>query len=626
MVKEIAFDSLAQGLNELKDKGLIVSDKRFNAKSLRKECASYADEYKDKIIQDAKEGGYFVALQGPYGPIQDPETKENKIDNEDTFKLYLKEIKKISEESNNPIWGRTEIEGKMICEKYKVQITAIELRNEEVGGLHVTTSEVGKNSNTIYIVNYKNHFVPLLSDLQQDIKEISREEAYEVPHSLDADTRELNKDDVDKWAKPKISVRAEDSTATRFDGQIILQLEDDPVVMEAAARLAAKHPESSVIVQLDAQRNYQEVYGNLDTLKGQENLRWQVVGHGRSNIIDKTLGGYSATELADEIADFTIELDTEYNISSSPKYISLVGCSLVDTIEMNYARELALSLDEQGIRADIAARSARVAVTYTGKKLTEDSSGKWKHKISEDKIIYAWNQDGELVPQIGKRATELLKSIDLAENFHQSMSELYKSNQLPEGKWWPILRNVAKDTKTDSYQVKFINAEQQLQTATTHDQRIINFIEDYNEKLAIVKEAYDNAGTQGRSVFDVESVDGLNSAFIVKTLIPWFANKSRMAVADDNVPEILKTALQVHTWVNLAQMGHGAVEDIDKTAGLYEAAIAISEGKEVASVTTSSLQHVSTGAGVLLNIGSVVLDSITAIKLREREVKIGQKI
>ncbi|XP_076298895.1 fructose-1,6-bisphosphatase isoform X2 [Lasioglossum baleicum] len=68
----------------------------------------------------------------------------------------------------------------MICEKYSTKIRVIRLRDEGIDGLHVTKDKVGKG-NTIYIVNYRNHFIPLLSNIKKDIKksiEVSREEAY----------------------------------------------------------------------------------------------------------------------------------------------------------------------------------------------------------------------------------------------------------------------------------------------------------------------------------------------------------------------------------------------------------------------------------------------------------------
>ncbi|MGL9761053.1 MAG: ankyrin repeat domain-containing protein [Wolbachia sp.] len=175
------FDSIAQGLNELKNNGLITSDKNFNVKSLREDCANSAGEYKGEIIKDAKGGGYAVALQGPYGSIEDPKTREDKIDDEKTFRNYVDKMKKTFEGSGNAIWGRPEIEGKIICKKYKVKIKVIELRDEQVDGLHVTTDEVGTGNHIVYIMNYRSHFVPLLSKIIKNIeesKEVSRKEVY----------------------------------------------------------------------------------------------------------------------------------------------------------------------------------------------------------------------------------------------------------------------------------------------------------------------------------------------------------------------------------------------------------------------------------------------------------------
>ncbi|MFS1538814.1 MAG: C80 family cysteine peptidase [Candidatus Phlomobacter fragariae] len=42
---------------------------------------------------------------------------------------------------------------------------------------------------------------------------------------------------------------------SRFDGQLIIQLENHPIEREAANRLVKKHPQISVLVQLDRQEN-----------------------------------------------------------------------------------------------------------------------------------------------------------------------------------------------------------------------------------------------------------------------------------------------------------------------------------------------------------------------------------
>uniref|UniRef100_A0A1A9VJP2 OTU domain-containing protein n=1 Tax=Glossina austeni TaxID=7395 RepID=A0A1A9VJP2_GLOAU len=169
------FDSIAQGLNELKDKGLITDSKGFSVKSLRENCKQYAQQ----ANQSRKDSWLGNALKGEgekfceYIPLVEFTAED--IENASSGS----EIKILKLE--NAIWGRPEIEGKMICEKYGVKVRTIELRDKEIDGLHVTKGKVGTGNNIIYIVNYRNHFVPLLSNIEKDIKrsiKVSREEAY----------------------------------------------------------------------------------------------------------------------------------------------------------------------------------------------------------------------------------------------------------------------------------------------------------------------------------------------------------------------------------------------------------------------------------------------------------------
>ncbi|WP_114975199.1 alpha/beta fold hydrolase, partial [Vibrio cholerae] len=108
-----------------------------------------------------------------------------------------------------------------------------------------------------------------------------------------ADGKILHNQDVNGWGPITVTPTI-DGGETRFDGQIIVQMENDDVVSKAAANLAGKHPESSVVVQLDSDGNYRVVYGDPSKLDGK--LRWQLVGHGRdhSESNNTRLSGYSA--------------------------------------------------------------------------------------------------------------------------------------------------------------------------------------------------------------------------------------------------------------------------------------------------------------------------------------------
>lgn len=202
---------------------------------------------------------------------------------------------------------------------------------------------------------------------------------------------------VNEWERFAVTSQAE-VTTTRFDGQIIIQTENDPVVAKAAANLAGKHPNKSVVVQVDSEGNYRVVYGDPAHLSG--NLRWQIVGHGRheSDNHNLRLSGYSASELSINLAKFQQDLSQSMNIDAKPKHISLVGCSLIsgDT-QTGFARQFMTAMDKQGLRSDISARSTDVAVDPTGRKFTFDEHGNWVNQKKDNKVVLSWNEQGEII-------------------------------------------------------------------------------------------------------------------------------------------------------------------------------------------------------------------------------------
>ncbi|MBD0392088.1 hypothetical protein IC220_06640 [Wolbachia endosymbiont of Pentalonia nigronervosa] len=228
------FDSVAQGLNELKDKGLIKNSERVNVKSLREVCANNASKYRDKIIKDA--GDYFVPQKNvafPHlGSIKDE--KGNYVpDVQGTFKKYLDCIKKVATE-NGPIhiWGRPEIEGKMISNEYKLKLYFYSVNEEDgqkitvtkitpdsddqevfIEGVNLDQLHKDSNEKVVRIVNYKKHFVPLLSGLEEDIKEavkVSRKEVYglEDRSSLSL-IEDIENYDFEEGAEQKSQVQAQ---------------------------------------------------------------------------------------------------------------------------------------------------------------------------------------------------------------------------------------------------------------------------------------------------------------------------------------------------------------------------------------------------------------------------------
>ncbi|MGR3038826.1 MARTX multifunctional-autoprocessing repeats-in-toxin holotoxin RtxA [Vibrio vulnificus] len=212
-----------------------------------------------------------------------------------------------------------------------------------------------------------------------------------------ADGKILHNQNVNDWERVVVTPTA-DGGETRFDGQIIVQMENDAVAAKAAANLAGKHPESSVVVQLDSDGNYRVVYGDPSKLDGK--LRWQLVGHGRdhSESNNTRLSGYSADELAVKLASFQQMFNQAEKIGSKPDHISIVGCSLVsDDKQKGFGHQFINAMDANGLRLDVSVRSSELAVDETGRKHTKDANGNWVQKAESNKVSLSWNEQGDVV-------------------------------------------------------------------------------------------------------------------------------------------------------------------------------------------------------------------------------------
>ncbi|CAL1289858.1 unnamed protein product [Larinioides sclopetarius] len=214
------FDSVAQGLNELQIKGLITGSSKFSVKSLRKTCKQYAQQVK----QSKRDSWFDSALKGEGRKV----CKYIR-----SIEFTVRDVKSTSSDSKiKIIRGRPEIEGKLICEKYEVKMRIIELRDEEIEGF-VFKSKLGAGKTIIYIVNYRNHFVPLLSNIEKNVKrsiKVCREEVYRnvissnskkfpqsfistlfqdnenLSHKLSSHSKSLSKEDHETSKKPSCSI------------------------------------------------------------------------------------------------------------------------------------------------------------------------------------------------------------------------------------------------------------------------------------------------------------------------------------------------------------------------------------------------------------------------------------
>lgn len=185
------FDSIAQGLKQ------ILQNQEFTIKSIREDCYHYvldnADDIwntnmslKEIIAQDAFAGGY------------------GKIDNsvEANFNNYLAGIRLTAEDVKTigrkytTIWGRPNIEGRIICRKYNLQLHTIEkhkIMEEEIWTNEITDGSGSKpcevidynDDNIIHIINIgNNHFIPLLCKPQDELLSSHNQVTSSNEHSI----------------------------------------------------------------------------------------------------------------------------------------------------------------------------------------------------------------------------------------------------------------------------------------------------------------------------------------------------------------------------------------------------------------------------------------------------------
>ncbi|ABK37082.1 MARTX multifunctional-autoprocessing repeats-in-toxin holotoxin RtxA [Aeromonas hydrophila] len=246
-------------------------------------------------------------------------------------------------------------------------------------------------------VDADNRFHLQGDDVSQRVEYADVGRKWTPPAALDGADQPVRNQRVEQWQRPEV-VPGSEGGETRFTSQVIIQTEDDPVAAKAAASLAGKHPDRSLVVQLDADGNYRVVYGDPAQLAG--NIRWQVVGHGRDadGQNNSRLSGYSADELAGHLRRLGDRLQQEAGVTTKPSHISLVGCSLVsDDLQTGFARRFIQALDNEGIRTQVSARSSEVAVDQGGRKHTRNEADVWARKVAANKVVLTLDDAGEPV-------------------------------------------------------------------------------------------------------------------------------------------------------------------------------------------------------------------------------------
>ncbi|WP_025127307.1 TcdA/TcdB pore-forming domain-containing protein [Pseudomonas sp. PH1b] len=199
--------------------------------------------------------------------------------------------------------------------------------------------------------------------------------------------------------------------------------------------------------------------------------------------------------------------------------------------------------------------------------------------------------------------------------FEAASTRLARENQLGS-QWIPIIATTER-TPEGRYQVQFINRDQpeRTQLLTTHDGTFFEFRRFVDEHMRVFNQHFTLEHGQIRpraGVSEASGVDGLNAGFAVQTLIQWFADKNRKDAGQGTQSPDLATALKIHSYLGLVQIGHGTVQDVANVTKLVQTAL---RGEAMAAETSlkdfaSTLGHtVNEGAGLLFGGAMVGLDA-----------------
>ncbi|MGB9087408.1 MAG: TcdA/TcdB pore-forming domain-containing protein [Candidatus Aquirickettsiella gammari] len=220
-------------------------------------------------------------------------------------------------------------------------------------------------------------------------------------------------------------------------------------------------------------------------------------------------------------------------------------------------------------------------------------------------------QAADLASLSSDRQEEVLLSLKVVEQWDRSMGQA----ALLSRDWIPILAT-AQETVSGNEQMHFIDPETQdvhIVALNGHASSVLR--EDLNLLYERMAEAVPAEVGMSESLSDAamsaESVDGLNAAFTVQAVFDFMKQKDRAQFQTERGP--LYTALQIHHYLNLAQMAHGTVMDVNKVVNivkdLLREEVSLGE-KSLSSFRLGLKQGASEGLGILFGAASVVLDSV----------------
>lgn len=210
----------------------------------------------------------------------------------------------------------------------------------------------------------------------------------------------------------------------------------------------------------------------------------------------------------------------------------------------------------------------------------------------------------------------LMESSQWGDRWQESTKRLVEQSGLGEH-WMPVLASIRDREDGHSYEIQFINRENLDDTRwiNTEDPVIKEFAGFLDGHFGAIRKGlnYENGEFKPRpGVPEAESIDGLNSAFVIQTLIGW-ANGTSVPGGPGGSSD-LAIALTVHSYLNLTQMAYTTLGDVGKMINLVKT---IMRSEEAAQATVSAFSKTLSrvagvageGVGIVFGGLSVGLDA-----------------
>ncbi|MGQ5522687.1 TcdA/TcdB pore-forming domain-containing protein [Chitinimonas sp. PSY-7] len=453
-------------------------------------------------------------------------------------------------------------------------------------------------------------------------------------------TEQWRKPSPSELSRPHIVATAGDASSKASKPHIIIQLDGDPISFNTALSLYRKYQADQVRwLQWNPTAGKGKIVDavSLDSLNQLPYLNaaslW-VVGH-----TDRTDEMASGTQLAGLSADQLVTKLFGADLAGAlPSQITLLGTGAGEMGPRSYNHLLAEQMAERiarrapSARVAIHARDALTRVNTMGRyetlHFTEQGDANWKAGNSSQKIIVETNGRGaisksssrnDLVNPLADRTLLLTDTalrqparaiqahfIDqsliqlglqqqeadrVVEELRRATNHFITPEKHPE-QWVPLLDTV-KEEPNGRYSIAFSNRQnpENIERYEGSDAGFINATRYLAEKRRLIREENDHEGS---------SIDGtgLTAATIFQYLIRKLNEKDRQDTtsAGPSVDQNLALALQIHDYVNMVQLGHAALQDLNQLRQLVKNALSTEDAlRSVPGASSKLLAKAGTG-------------------------------